>query len=80
MPENLELKIKVWTGIDRLVDNDKVILATSTSCILPSKICETLQHREQFIVAHPVECNPYYYILDFDPFYCNTICYPLIFL
>merc|ERR1712062_695757 len=59
VPENLNLKIKVWTEIDNLVTSDKAILATSTSCILPSKICSTLKHREQFIVAHPV--NPPYH-------------------
>jgi len=59
VPENLELKIKVWTGIDNLVTSATAILATSTSCILPSKICATLKHREQFIVAHPV--NPPYH-------------------
>ena len=56
VPENLDLKIKVWTGIDNLVDDNKAILASSSSCILPSKICKTLKHREQFIVAHPVRC------------------------
>merc|ERR1712098_992017 len=43
---------------DSLVGDD-IILATSTSCIVPSKISESLTHRSQFIVAHP--CNPPYH-------------------
>lgn len=59
VPEYLNLKIKVWSQIDALVNNEQTILASSTSCILPSKICETLKHRQQFMVAHPV--NPPYH-------------------
>jgi len=58
VPEVLDLKIKVWTELDALVD-PTTILATSTSCIVPSKISETLKNRERFIVAHP--CNPPYH-------------------
>jgi len=58
VPENLDLKIKVWTEIDSYVD-EKTILGSSTSCIVPSKISENLKNRERFIVAHP--CNPPYH-------------------
>eukprot|EP00095_Tigriopus_kingsejongensis_P008489 maker-scaffold18_size714446-snap-gene-5.18 protein:Tk08489 transcript:maker-scaffold18_size714446-snap-gene-5.18-mRNA-1 annotation:"hypothetical protein DAPPUDRAFT_306692" len=59
VPENLDLKKSIWTAIDKLVDCDTMILASSTSCIVPSLISEGLKHRNQFIVAHPV--NPPYH-------------------
>jgi len=58
VPEVLDLKIKVWTEVDSIV-GDSTILASSTSCIVPSKISESLSHRSNFIVAHP--CNPPYH-------------------
>lgn len=59
VPENLELKVKVWGQIDEFVNNDNAILASSSSCIVPSKISPEMKHKEQFIVAHPV--NPPYH-------------------
>jgi len=59
VPENLELKIKVWGQIDAEVNNEKAILASSSSCIIPSKISSEMKNKEQFIVAHPV--NPPYH-------------------
>lgn len=58
VPEVLELKRKVWGEVDKLA-GDNTILATSTSCIVPSKISDFMEHRSQFIVAHP--CNPPYH-------------------
>jgi len=58
VPESLELKRKVWGKIDEIAGDD-TILATSTSCIVPSKISDFMKHRSQFIVAHP--CNPPYH-------------------
>jgi len=59
VPENKDLKRKVFAQIDPLMD-DGAILATSTSVILPSLLSDTLKHRDHFIVAHPA--NPPYFV------------------
>ena len=55
-PENVSLKRKVFGEIDKYADDD-VVLASSTSCIVPSTFTSDLTHKTQCIVAHPVRVS-----------------------
>jgi len=54
VPENKELKRKVFSSLDSVVGDEGVVLASSTSCIMPSLFTDGLKHKQQCIVAHPV--------------------------
>lgn len=54
VPEDVKLKNKVFKQLDEVVLNDTVILASSTSCIIPTEFVSDISHKEQCIVAHPV--------------------------
>ncbi len=58
-PEKLDVKQDVFAKLDRLAD-ERTVLASSTSAILPSAFTETLKGRHRCLVAHPI--NPPYLI------------------
>ncbi|XP_020920812.1 lambda-crystallin homolog isoform X1 [Sus scrofa] len=59
VPENLELKQQLFAQLDQIVDGN-VVLSSSSSCLLPSKLFAGLVHVRQCLVAHPV--NPPYHV------------------
>lgn len=71
VPENLELKRKVFEEIDELA-GDETILASSASCIMPSKFTYDLKHKSHCIVAHPVSLESRFF-LQFAHSLCNVI-------
>jgi 3-hydroxyacyl-CoA dehydrogenase len=58
-PENLEIKKDIFARLDAATSAD-VILASSTSAILPSAFTEQLKGRARCLVVHPI--NPPYLI------------------
>ena len=58
-PEDLEIKKRVFSQLDRLAGPDAV-LASSTSALLPSRFTEALAGRRRCLVVHPI--NPPYLI------------------
>ncbi|XP_046847700.1 lambda-crystallin homolog [Xenia sp. Carnegie-2017] len=59
-PENVNIKKKVFENLDNVIKDDQTILASSSSCIVPSRFSEHLNHRKQCVVAHPV--NPPHFV------------------
>ena len=57
IPEQLELKQRVLAQVSRHAPAD-VIIASSTSGLLPSELQRDMAHPERFLVAHPF--NPVY--------------------
>lgn len=59
VPENPELKKKVFASVAGFVNSDETVICSSTSCLMPSKIFSDCGRTSQCIIAHPV--NPPYY-------------------
>ena len=51
VPENLELKKKVWSQIGAAAP-EKTVLCTNSSTLLPSDIAESTGHPERFLALH----------------------------
>lgn len=50
------MKRKLFTQLDKIAD-DHVVLSSSSSCLLPSKLFAGLAHVKQCLVAHPVSMS-----------------------
>ena len=57
VPERLDIKQSVYAEIEKSARTD-VIIASSTSGIMPSELQAKMQHPERLLVAHPF--NPVY--------------------
>lgn len=51
-PERLDIKRQVYAGLEAVLGPD-VIIASSTSGIMPSTLQEGMQHPERLVVGHP---------------------------
>ena len=53
VPEDLELKRKVFQQLDQHASSN-MVLASSSSCIASSQFSSDLQHRDRVLIVHPV--------------------------
>lgn len=53
VPEVLAIKQQLYTEIDKIIGS-QTIISSSTSTFLPTVLSEKMDHRNQFIVSHPV--------------------------
>lgn len=54
--EQLEVKQSIFHDMERFVGKD-VILSSSTSCLVPSKVFSKVQNRSRCLVSHPVSTS-----------------------
>ncbi|XP_075262053.1 lambda-crystallin-like [Convolutriloba macropyga] len=64
--ENVAVKQEVLGQIDDLV-GDSTIMASSTSCIMPSILSGKLKHKENFVISHPVNPPFYWQLIEVVP-------------
>jgi L-gulonate 3-dehydrogenase len=53
VPEDVDIKKKVFGQIDDLMDDDTIV-ASSSSCLTATMFAEDFKHRQNMLVAHPV--------------------------
>ena len=63
-PENLEMKKQVFAQLSKYAE-EGAIIASSTSCLMPSLFTEHLSNRSHCIVAHPVRGFQYPIVATF---------------
>ncbi|MEX3610572.1 3-hydroxyacyl-CoA dehydrogenase NAD-binding domain-containing protein [Rothia sp. LK2588] len=51
VPENLDLKRKIWAEVGELAD-ERTLLATNTSSLLPSDFADASGHTDRFLAIH----------------------------
>lgn len=63
-PERLEIKTAVFKDLDRIlteIGNDKAIIGSSTSTIMPAKFIGGFGISKRSVVVHPVRFNNTFY-------------------